>query len=103
PDGFTPALAGAARPTPRQSIRVALTRLQLRGKTGEVVASDARQLLVQRGFRFPWPDDVLVPRVPALAGTEVSTCAPVGVGRTPTHVIIQAAPWAFALPIDTAS
>jgi hypothetical protein len=76
PAAFLGALAEAAKTTARESVRFALARLQLRGKTGEIVATDGRQLLVQGGFPFPWADHILIPRVPAF-GPAVSPHATV--------------------------
>jgi hypothetical protein len=101
PDGFLPALAEAVRTAAKHHIKVGLTRILLRGKSGEIIASDGKQLLVQRGFPFPWEDDVLVPRITALDGRPLGTTGPVGIGRTAGHVVLRVAPWAFALPIDS--
>jgi hypothetical protein len=103
PDTLLPALREAARTTARSASRLALTRLQLRGKAGQVVATDGRQLLVQGGFPLPWDDDVLVPRVPALGGRELAGAQPVALGRTKHHVAVRAGPWTFALGLDASS
>jgi hypothetical protein len=100
PETFLPAIADAIRTTSKHHTRIGLTRVVLRGKGGEIVASDSRQL-VQRGFPFPWADDVLIPRLPALDGRPLDVTGPAGIGRTAEHVVIRVAPWAFALPIDT--
>jgi hypothetical protein len=101
PDGFLAALGEAALTTAEPgSTRLSLSRVQLRGRGGAVVATDGRQLLVQSGFPLPWTDDLLVPRVPAFAGRLLSGATPVAVGRTETHVLVQAGPWTFALAID---
>jgi hypothetical protein len=103
PAGFLQALDEAARTTARESVRFALSRLQLRGRTGEVVATDGRQLLVQGGFAFPWSDTVLVPRVPAFGSRDLAGDEPVAVGRTKTHVAVKVGPWTFLLTIDAQS
>jgi hypothetical protein len=101
PDEFGTALGEAALTTAEvNTARRALTRVQLGGRRGEVVATDGRQLLVQADFDLPWEDEVLVPHVPAFAGRLLAGARPVAVGRTPSHVVIQAGPWAFALAID---
>jgi hypothetical protein len=100
PDGFLPALAEAMRTAAKHHTKVGLTRILFRGKSGEIIASDGKQLLVQRGFPFPWEDDVLIPRVAALDGRPLGTTGPAGIGRTSGHVVPRVAPWAFALPID---
>jgi hypothetical protein len=80
-----------------------LTQVQVRGKAGQVVATDGKQLLVQGGFPFPWSEDVLVPRVPAFGLRELAGESPVEVGRTASHVAVRAGSWTFLLPIDTTS
>jgi hypothetical protein len=97
------ALDEAARTTARESGRRGLTRLLLRGQAGEIVATDGRQLLVQSGFSFPWPGDVLVPRVPAFGDRGLAQQGAVSVGRTRTHVAVRIGPWTILLAIDTAS
>jgi hypothetical protein len=103
PAGFVQALDEAARTTSRDSVRFALARVQLRGKTGEIVATDGRQLLVQGGFTFPWTETVLLPRVPAFAAREGGDELEVRLGRTRTHVAVKVGPWTFVLAIDTHS
>src|SRR5262245_58011521 len=89
PAGFLQALDEAARTTAREAARFALARLQLRGKAGEIVATDGRQLLVQGGFALPWHDTVLVPRVPAFGIRELADEGEVSVGRTKSHVAVK--------------
>src|SRR5207249_213544 len=78
----------------------AITRLQLRGAAGRVVATDGRQLLVQEGFTFPWTPDVLVPALGVFGCRELPPDAPVTVGRTEKHVGVRVGPWTFLLAID---
>jgi hypothetical protein len=97
------ALDVAARTTGRESGRRGLTRLLLRGQAGEIIATDGRQLLVQSGFSFPWPGDVLVPRVLAFGDRGLARQGAVSVGRTKTHVAVRIGPWTVLLAIDTVS
>ena len=53
PAGTLDMLAEAAATTDGGSTRYALGCLQLRGATGEVIATDGRQILVQGGFAVP--------------------------------------------------
>jgi hypothetical protein len=101
PENFLPALAEAIRTAAKKSDRVGLTRVLLRGKAGEMVASDSKQLLIQRGYPFPWEEDVLIPRVPALDGRPLGATGPLGIGRSNGHIFLRLPPWAFALPVDT--
>jgi len=103
PPTLLQALAEAAQTTTRDGGRLSLLRVQLRGKAGQVVATDGKQLLVQRGFAFPWADDVLVPRVPAFGSKELAGVTHVEVGRTTSHVAVRTGDWIFLLPIDTTS
>ena len=101
PPKFGPALAEVIRTTARESVRYALTRVQLRGKDGSLVGTDGRQLLLQRGFTFPWSEDLLVPAITALTGKELLEQGPIGLGRTKGHVALRLGPWTFLLAIDT--
>jgi hypothetical protein len=102
-EGFLVALSDAVQTVARDCARYALTRLRLRGNTGEMIATDGRQLLVHSGLQFPWPEDVLVPALAVFAGKGLPVDLPVGLGRTDTHVAIHIGPWAFLLAVDTTS
>lgn len=80
--------------------RFALTRVQVRGKPGQVVGSDGRRALLWAGFRLPFPDDLLVPALPVFGAKEVSREDDVRVGRTATHLVVAAGPWTVFLPVD---
>ena len=82
------------------SIRYATGKVQLRG-SGEIVATDGKQLLMQRGFKFPWKDNVLIARM-GLFGTGIlPDDGPVQIGRTAKHVFVQVGNWTVALTVDT--
>ena len=102
-ESFLQALDEAGAMTARDSARYALERILLRGKGGNVVASDGRHLLVQSGFDLPWPDHALVPRLGVWGMKELPPKGPVGVGRTKNHVFVQVGPWTFALFADPAA
>ena len=99
PADLLDALAEAAATTDEGSTRYALDCLQLKGATGEVVATDGRQILIQGGFRFPWDGDLLVRRTPLFAVRELPRDRPVEVGRTDAHVVLRAGPWTIWLAI----
>ncbi len=96
------ALAEAARTAAREATRLVCTCLFLRGATGEVVATDGRQLLIQGGFPLPWREDVLVPSVAFLTGRELGE-GPLRLGRAKDHVVLVSGPWALFLEEDRAS
>lgn len=97
--GIMQALAEATQSSGADAIRYAVNHIQLKGKANSIVATNGRQLLLQRGFSFPWTDDVLVPASPVYACRELSQDA-VALGKTDSHVTIQAGPWMLHLPID---
>jgi len=99
PADLLDALSEAAQTTDEGSTRYALDCLQLKGGSGEVVATDGRQILIQGGFRFPWDGDLLVRRTPLFAVRELPRDRPVEVGRTDTHVVLRAGPWTIWLAI----
>jgi hypothetical protein len=101
--GFLKALADAVLSTAQDAVRYALDHIQLRGSTGEMVATDGRQLLVQSGFQFPWTDDVLIPTSTIFACRELPQEEPVALGKTATHVTMTTGPWTLYFPIDTQS
>jgi hypothetical protein len=98
--GLIDALHEAARTAAEVAVRFALGHVQLRGRSGEVAATDGKQLLVQGGFRFPWKEDLLVPKVTAFGLPEVAGEEEIHVGRTPRHVVVRAGPWTFHLPVE---
>lgn len=83
--------------------RFALTRLQIRGREGQVAGTDGRQLLLWGDFTLPFADHVLVPAVPVFGGRELAGEQTVRIGRTPQHVTVAAGPWTIWLTIDTTS
>jgi hypothetical protein len=93
------ALAEAAGTTADDTRRYALDCLQLRGNTFEVVATDGHQILVRRGFRFPWDGDLLVRGTPIFACRELPRDRPLEVGRTDGHVVLRAGAWTIYLAI----
>ena len=100
PEGFLDALSEAALTTDKAAVRYALQCVQLSGKDGAIIATDGKQLLIQTGFPLPWRDTVLVPRLrlDGLPGVRID--APVTLGRTATHVVLQFADWTFFLRTD---
>ncbi|OAI54618.1 hypothetical protein AYO44_14640 [Planctomycetaceae bacterium SCGC AG-212-F19] len=102
PPHFIKALDDAVHCAAAESVRYATTKVQLRG-SGEIVATDSRMLLVQSGFKFPWKDNVLIPRMTLFSANVLPTVVPLKVGRTGTHVVFQAGSWTVALPADTES
>lgn len=83
--------------------RLSLTCIQLRGKQGDVVATDGRQLLIQSGFQFPWKDALLVPRTPLFAARELPKGEVVHVAQSKSYVHFRVGGWTIVLPIDSSA
>ena len=86
-----------ARPTPPGT---PLECIQLQGGRGQVVATDARQLLVRSGYSFPWADDLLIKARPIFGCRALPRDQPVEVGRTDTHVFLRVGPWTISCVIQ---
>src|SRR5436190_1956812 len=95
-DGFLRAMHDAAQTAADSPTRLTLDRIMLRGRTGEVIATDGRQLLIQRGFRLPWKEDRLIPGCDVWGCRELPQEEPL-VGCTDKQVFVRVGPWTFAL------
>jgi hypothetical protein len=101
PPTLLKALEDAASCTDTVGARYATQYVQWRGKSGEIAATDGRQLFLQGGFHFPWEDNLLVPRLNALGCRDLPCDGTVEVGRGSEHVVVKVGPWAFYLKVDT--
>lgn len=95
------ALAHAAHATAREATRYATDHIQLRGETGQIVASDGRQLLVQSRFTFPFKENVLIPRVPLFGCKELAVEQTVAIGKHADTLTLRLGEWTFFFPIPT--
>jgi len=77
--------------------------LRLRGSHGDIAATDGRQMLLQRGYQFPWKNSLLVPRTLVFGSPELPSDVPVRVGFNEEHVLIRIGAWTIALKIDANS
>jgi hypothetical protein len=103
PTDLCAAVTDAALTCDDASTRYALSCVQLRGATRQIVATDGRQLLVQGGYAFPWQDDVLIRRAPLFACKELVHAESAAIGRTANHVVIRAGAWTVFLEIQKES
>jgi len=85
--------------TSPDSIRYAIGCVQFRGRSGTLAATDGMQMLLIRGFRFPWTDNVLVPATKVFGHRGLPQDQSVHVGRTDDAVAIAVGPWTFWLSI----
>jgi hypothetical protein len=97
---FLGCLEEAVHVSAREAMRFAVDKIQLRGSTGEIVATDARQLLIQGGFRFPWKEDLLIPATVLFGCRELPSNTTINIGRTDRHVCLRIGPWTVHLAID---
>ncbi len=94
------ALSEAARTCDHGSTRYALSCIQLRGETGEVVATDSHQLLIEGGFDFPWDDNILIPGSGMFTHRNFRTDDTVGIGRADDVVVLKAGSWTVWMSIE---
>jgi hypothetical protein len=99
-ESFLSALHECGRTTSGESVRYAFSRVQLRGKEGQVIATDGRQLLVCSGFEFPFEENVLIPAVPVFGNREITAQPSVRVGSVGSEIIVEVGPWTVGLTID---
>jgi hypothetical protein len=100
PTRLITALRDASDTTDSESSRYALGHIQLRPKRGEITATDGQQLLVQRGFSFPWHDDVLIARSGVFGHAELQATEVVSIGCTDDWVTILAGPWTLQFAVN---
>lgn len=99
PARFLDALHEAGRTASREDGRFALSRVQVRGAKGQVIATDGKVAVVFGGFTFTFAEDVLVPSLPLFGSPEVRDDAEVRVGRTPKHLVVNAGNWTAWLTV----
>lgn len=100
PPSLLQALGDACETTDADPARYALSCVQLRGKSGKLVATDGHQLLTQSGFQFAWDGDVLVPATKLFACPYLPTDVPVHVGRTDDWFTLVTGPWTFHIRVN---
>ena len=65
------ALHEAGRTSSREDGRYSLSRIQVRGQKGQVIATDGKVAVIFGKFAFPFAEEVLVPAVPLFGCPEV--------------------------------
>jgi len=94
------ALRDASETAGTDVTRYAVNCVQLRGKTGQVVSTDGRQMLAQSGYTFAWDDAVLIPASPVFGCRELYGQEPIAIGRTDQCVTLTIGAWTLHLTID---
>ena len=100
PPELLSALHAAMETTDRDAIRYSTDCVQLRGKTGTLAATDGGQCLLQRGFNFPWEEDVLIRRTMVFGCKELPRNATVAIGRSDDWVTVRVGLWTIHLRIQ---
>lgn len=95
------ALREAQATTDPGASRFALACLQLRSPDGRIAATDSRQLLVQRGYQFPWAGDRLMQITPVFRAKEIDRSQEVRIGEAGNWIALQAGPWKIAHAVET--
>jgi hypothetical protein len=67
---FPSVMHEAGRTTAREPGKYAMHRIQVRGKAGEVIGTDAKHCLIQGGFEFGFAEDLHLPAVPVFGSKE---------------------------------
>jgi hypothetical protein len=98
-NGFLTALAEAARTAGGELSRQAVRCVLLRG--GEVIATDGRQLLVQKGFSFPWDGEALIPALPAFGCKELAGHKTL-IGKHAGKIVLSCGPWSLCMDCEDA-
>jgi hypothetical protein len=100
PSTFPQALHEAGRTAARESGKYAFHGVQIRGKAGQIIATDGKQALVQGGFTLPFKEDLLVPAVPVFGSKELGQEHAVSIGRTDEWLCLVIGPWRIWLAIN---
>ena len=87
---FLSAMAEAVATTDQESTRYALNCIRLRGRDGQIAATDSAQALIQTGFTFPWDDEILLTGSGAFASSDFATSDDLRIGRSADWVTLQA-------------
>jgi hypothetical protein len=100
--GILKALDDAVRTAAHDAAKFVTNRIQLRGDTGQIIATDGRQLLCQSGLSFPWTEGVLIPQVQLFGWREFAARESVEFGKTDDYVCCRVGTWTLWLGIDKA-
>ena len=94
------ALTDAAATTGSSSPRFALDHIQLQGKAGKIVATDARQALMLGGFVFPWDGDILVRPSRVFSNKHLRNDKSVFVSASEDWFRLNTGPWTFLWKVN---
>jgi hypothetical protein len=89
---FVAAYRAALSVREQDPLRFATDHLFLRGRTGEMAATDGRQMFIERGFKFPFEDDVLVPPSGVFSCSDLKHNGPIGMAKTEDWLVLRIGP-----------
>lgn len=95
-----PALAATSAAVDRQSLRYALSCVQLDATRGTVTGTDGHRLIRYDGFEFPWRDQAILLPANDVFGSPIlreATEVSCGVNQ---QLVIQAGAWTLRLPLQ---
>ena len=81
------------------STRFALDHIELCGDSGTIAASDGRQVLVQRGFSFPWQGKLLIPRCTVFGYKELRSPTKIDISANEDWLSLCIGPWLYHLKL----
>ena len=93
------ALRDASQIADPASTRFALEHIELCGDSGTIAATDGRQVLVQRGFSFPWQGKLLVPRSTLFGYKELRPTTPIAIRANDDWLSLHIGPWLYHLKL----
>jgi len=100
PANFLTALQAVMQVTDHESLRYALSCVQLDGDAGTLTATDGRQILSHRGWNFGFAGSVLVPANRVFGNRELTTAETVRIGKTDKSFVVQAGDWTVWLALN---
>lgn len=96
-----PALAATSAAVDRESLRYALSCVQLDGARGTVTGTDGSRMICYDGFEFPWSDQaILLPANDVFGSPILRGSTEVSCGVADQHLVIHAWPWTLRLPLQ---
>jgi hypothetical protein len=99
PASLLAALRDACQIADPTSTRFALDYIELCGDSGTIAATDGRQVLVQRGFSFPWQGKLLVPRSTVFGYKELRPTNAIAISANDDWLSLQIGPWLYHLKL----
>ena len=100
PPSFLAAMHEAGRTAAREEGKYAFDGVQIRGKAGQLIATDGKQALIQGGFKFPFAEDLIVPAVPLFGAKELAGEEAVNIDRIDNWLFVEIGFWHIWLQID---